>query len=70
MQVGESDIGLLLQSLLYRQLGDQDLFLCGDGQFRSLSSGYLLDTSGMDMQVWSLTVCVCRASSLTWCSCC
>lgn len=50
-QVGETSVGSVLQSHMYRQLATQELFLCSDGQFRGLSNGYVLDTSNMDMQV-------------------
>ena len=46
-------MGLLVQNLLYRALGSQELFLCTDGTFRSLANGYLIDLESMHLQVAS-----------------
>jgi hypothetical protein len=48
-----SDIGNMVQTLMYRHLGAKDLFLCTDGTFRSLNGGYFLNLEGMHLQVAS-----------------
>ncbi|TMW63551.1 hypothetical protein Poli38472_002492 [Pythium oligandrum] len=46
-------VGSMIQSVLYRQIGSNEFFLCTDGTFRSLNSGYVVDMAGMDLQVVS-----------------
>ncbi|EEY57113.1 uncharacterized protein PITG_10921 [Phytophthora infestans T30-4] len=52
-QRGDKQLGALVQTHTYHSVGTRELFLCTDGAFRALSSGYQLDLSGMNIQVAS-----------------
>ncbi|ETL96493.1 hypothetical protein, variant 1 [Phytophthora nicotianae] len=52
-QRGDKELGALVQAHTYHSVATRELFLCTDGVFRALSSGYQLDLGGMNIQVAS-----------------
>ncbi|CAI5714235.1 unnamed protein product [Hyaloperonospora brassicae] len=50
---GARELGTIVQTRTYHSIATRELFFCTDGVFRSLSSGYQLDSSGMNIQVAS-----------------
>ncbi|GAB9470172.1 hypothetical protein Gpo141_00007424 [Globisporangium polare] len=50
-KIKNNELGVLVQQLVYQSISSHELFLCTDGSYRALNSGYMVDLVGMDIQV-------------------